>query len=292
MAENRGHFPAHNTIKAYEKRGHSSLFSWYHFPKNCNSVFFPGCALPGSRLHTVNRLYHILREKNPHMGIVFDCCSKPSHDLGDVDCFTSMFQQLYTLLVRNGVEKVLVACPNCYRIFSEYGGGLNIVSVYEELLSSSRVLIQISSSVTLHDPCGVRFAALVQQSVRDLLRGQGVHIKEMKHKRQTSFCCGEGGSAGFLRADFAEKWTDKRVAEAGDSPIISYCAGCTHFLGRKTATWHLLDLLLDPKKTVAGKAKVSKAPFTYLNRFRLKRKIKKEDAAVSGTRKQLLLVTK
>lgn len=140
----------------------------------------------------------------------------------------------------------------------------------------------------MHDPCGVRFFDNVQQSARTLLQQQGITIREMKHNRKTSYCCGEGGSAGFLRAEFADTWTAKRVEEAEADVIISYCAGCTHFLGRKTTTYHLLDLLLNPLAVLEGAVKESKAPFTYWNRYRLKQRLQKElPAALCGTREQL-----
>jgi hypothetical protein len=108
----------------------------------------------------------------------------------------------------------------------------------------------------------------------------------MKHREQTSFCCGEGGSAGFLRPDFARKWTEKRVEEANGIPIASYCAGCTHFLGNSAETFHILDLLLFPEATLANRAKVSKTPFTYWNRYRLKKRMQKVfPLAVSGSRR-------
>jgi Fe-S oxidoreductase len=288
VSQGDGNFRQHKTIRNYEKLGSSALFSWYYLPDNCHTLFFPGCALPGSRPHTVNSLFRLLQELIPDIGLVFDCCTKPSHDLGDSSHFQTMFTELCEIFSDHSITKVLVACPNCYRIFQDYGAGLAVKSVYEELAESGRFAGEIEAGVTVHDPCGVRFSENVQQSARLLLQQQGVTIREMKHNRNTSYCCGEGGSAGFLRSEFAEKWTEKRVEEAGTDVIVSYCAGCTHFLGRKTATYHLLDLLLNPQAVLEGKAKESKAPFTYWNRYRLKRRLEKElPAATCGTREQL-----
>ncbi len=283
-----GRFRQHKTIRAYEKKGSSALFSWYYLPENCHTVFFPGCALPGSRPHVLRRLFQSLQQLIPDIGIVFDCCTKPSHDLGDSGRFQKMFTELCAILSAHSVTKVLTACPNCYRIFQEYGMGLAVKSVYEELAESGMFTGKIETGVTVHDPCGVRFSEKVQQSARTLLQQQGITIREMKHNRSTSYCCGEGGSAGFVRAEFSENWTAKRVEEAGTDVIISYCAGCTHFLGRKTTTYHLLDLLFTPQAVLQGKAKESKAPFTYWNRYRLKQRLQKELApAPCGTRKQM-----
>jgi Fe-S oxidoreductase len=222
------------------------------------------------------------------MGIVLECCTKPSHDLGDSEHFHKMFTELCRILLRHSVKKVLVACPNCYRIFKEYGKGLEVETVYEYLGRESELFFDRQLRVTVHDPCGVRFASGVQQSVRELLQQQGVVIREMKHNRASTFCCGEGGSVGFVRPDLAALWTAKRVEEAGSEIIISYCAGCTHFLGKSVRIYHLLDLLFFPKAVLAGKQRVSKVPFTYWHRFRLKQRLQKRlSGGVSGSRKQL-----
>jgi Fe-S oxidoreductase len=288
VVDGDGRLRQHKTIRAYEKRGSSSLFSWFHFPDKCHTVFFPGCALPGSRPRTLVRLYQCLQESIPDIGIVFDCCTKPSHDLGETSHFKEMFGELCRILLDHSVKKVLVACPNCHRIFREYGPGLEVQSVYEELAQLNDFSGNMQTEMTVHDPCGVRFSSDVQQSIRELLRQQGVTIREMKHTRASTFCCGEGGSAGFVRPDFARSWTKKRVDEAGSDSIVSYCAGCTHFLGESTVAHHLLDLLFFPRGVMDGKQKVSKAPVTYWNRFRLKQGLKKKlKDGVSGTRKQL-----
>jgi uncharacterized membrane protein YdjX (TVP38/TMEM64 family) len=45
-------------------------------------------------------------------------------------------------------------------------------------------------------------------------------------------------------------------------------------LSAHTPTSHLLDLLVDPAAAMAGRAQVSRPPFTYLNRLRLKRQFR------------------
>jgi uncharacterized membrane protein YdjX (TVP38/TMEM64 family) len=47
-------------------------------------------------------------------------------------------------------------------------------------------------------------------------------------------------------------------------------------LSRVTPTDHLVDLFLEPERTLAGRARVSRAPFTYLNRLRLKKNLQQQ----------------
>ncbi len=163
-------------------------------------------------------------------------------------------------------------------------------TVYEILEFPRNHADIISNNITIHDPCGVRFEKNIQQSIRKLVKRQGFEIREMKHNCTTTFCCGEGGSAGFIRPDFSKNWTAKRVEETGGREMISYCAGCTHFLGSAVPTHHILDLCFFPGDVMEGKHKVSKAPFTYWNRFRLKYTLqKKVNGGVSGSRAQLII---
>jgi len=290
VASGIGELKQHETIRSYEKRGSSSFLSWYYFPPGCETIFFPGCALPGNHAQALSSLFHILQELIPAIGLVFDCCTKPSHDLGDQAYFQKMFNELCGILENHGVKKVLVACPNCHRIFREYGKQFEVQTVYEVLAETEGLGGQFERAITVHDPCGVRNEESVQQSVRTLLKQQGLSLREMKHNRRKSFCCGEGGSAGFLRPDFAKTWTAKRVQEAKETTIISYCAGCTHFLGNSAETFHVLDLLLLPVATLRKKSWISKAYFIYWNRYRLKQMFcKKLPPGISGSRKTILL---
>jgi heterodisulfide reductase subunit B len=70
-----------------------------------------------------------LKETIPGLGIVLDCCSKPSHDLGREKVFQLMFGELKDYLFENGARNVLVACPNCHKVFKDYGDGLTVKTV-------------------------------------------------------------------------------------------------------------------------------------------------------------------
>ena len=54
-------FSAYNTILGYEKRGASRHYSYYALPKNCDTILFPGCALPGTRPGRVKSLFDHLQ---------------------------------------------------------------------------------------------------------------------------------------------------------------------------------------------------------------------------------------
>ena len=86
---------------------------------------------------------------------------------------------------------------------------------------------------------------------------------------------------GCVAPSFSEKWGELRKIEAEQKRIITCCAGCAGYLNRRTPTSHVLDLLYEPEAALAGKAKVSSAPITYLNRIRLKKRFQKEVKAAT-----------
>jgi Fe-S oxidoreductase len=271
----QGDFSEHGGILAFEKRGTSQRFSYYALPPGCDTVFFPGCALPGTRPDTTWSLFEHLRKTMPTLGIVLDCCTKPSHDLGRDEYFTAMFEEMRDFLLNNGVRQVIVACPNCYKVFHTYGDQLAVQTVYEFLARNGLPAEKnFAATITVHDPCAVRYESGIHAAVRDLCARQGLSLAEMPHHGEKTLCCGEGGSVGFITPELAKKWAALRKDEADASRIVTYCAGCVNFLGAVSPTSHVLDLLFQPEATMAGKVKVAKSPITYLNRLRLKKRIK------------------
>lgn len=271
------HLPEHKTILGYEAKGVSPLFSWYHLPKGAKTVFFPGCTLSGTRSDTVKKLYEALKKEEPDTGIVLDCCTKPSHDLGDIRRFSALFSELKAFFVSNGIKKVVVACPNCYKVFKTYGAPeLEVTSVYERLVQMNfKPDKKVTGAVTVHDSCVARHEEQVQQAVRSLIASTGLDISEMKHAGKKTLCCGEGGSVGFIAPELAKAWTEKRKAEAGQRQVMTFCAGCAGFLGRQMPASHVLDLIYAPSAAMNQQVKTTKTPFTYLKRLGLKKTLQK-----------------
>jgi heterodisulfide reductase subunit B len=276
VRQDHGKFPKHKALLNYEKRGTSKRYTWYGLPQGCDTVLFPGCALPGARPETVIRLFEHLKRNKPELGIVLDCCSKPSHDLGRDDYFQVVFGEMRVYLVDKGVKTVLVACPNCYRMFKEFGQPLEVLTVYEVLAENKSNSQRVRpGAITIHDPCVTRFEAAVQEAVRTLIRKQGGTIEEMEHQGAKTLCCGEGGAVDSLAPDLAGAWGERRKSESRGRPILTYCSGCVNHLNPLTPTHHVLDYFFDPEATSSGKIKASKAPLTYWNRLRLKKRFRK-----------------
>ncbi|MDW7771597.1 MAG: (Fe-S)-binding protein [Desulfobulbaceae bacterium] len=269
-----GEFAEHRGILSYERWGISPLFTWYGLPQKCTAVFFPGCAMLGSRSRRMVQIYERLRENISGLGLVLDCCAKPSHDLGRRDFFARNFGAVKEFLAGNGVRTVLVACPSCYRVWQDYGEGMRVRTIYEEFARGGLPeKLQSPVTVTVHDPCAVRGETGIHRAVRELVAGMGLEISEMKHYGRRTVCCGEGGAACYLVPEVAGNWTKLRAQEAEDRHIITYCAGCTNFLGQLTRTDHVADLLFEPEQTLAGNIRATRSPLTWLRRLVLKKNL-------------------
>ncbi len=254
------------------------LFSWYGLPRGCDTVFFPGCNLPGTRPEVTRRMFRHLQKIIPAIGIVLDCCTKPSHDLGRRAYFESMFGEMIAYLSGRGVKTVLVACPSCFNVFQHHGQGIRVRTVYEVIQESGGMEGARAGDreVVVHDPCALRNEANVQQAIRSLLTGMGLTVAEMEHCGKRTVCCGEGGMVAYVKPEFAGSWSGIRAREYGDRPMVTYCAGCAAYLKQAVPIIHIADLLYRPEAALHGSLKVARSPFTYLNRLLLKLRLKRE----------------
>lgn len=265
----------YRALLTYERLGLSGSLSLFRLPEGCKTVFFPGCALPGTRPEQFKKLLVELQGCVPGLGVILSCCGKPSHDLGRVSYFETVFRDLLGRLRQEGIETILTACPSCHQVFEQYGNGLQVKTVYEILGDGwTPTKNAPGSQVRIHDPCNARFNISAQDSIRTILAKMGIGHEEMKHHRAKTFCCGEGGTVFRVDPELAGNWSIRRSEEAEGAHLVTYCAGCTHFLGAHSDVSHIVDFLLDPQAACGGSSPVSRSPLTYVNRWLLKRFIK------------------
>lgn len=263
-------------LRFHEGIGGSSLLSKYLLPAGCDIVYFPGCSLPGIRPKQTEQLFLALQKKYPRLGLVLDCCAKPSHSLGDLNTFNDKHSIQLKRLSENGIQHVITSCPSCLQVFRQNRMGLRASMAYthlEKILEHTENQTKDTvkgNTYTVHDPCTARFEEGVHTSIRSLVKMSGGSVVEMAHSGSNALCCGEGGATGFTKSHHNDEWQKKRKAEAGTLPLITYCAGCTISL-KSFSPIHILDLLFPD--TVSKNKKLAKAPWSYLNRYLFKRKM-------------------
>jgi Fe-S oxidoreductase len=145
---------------------------------------------------------------------------------------------------------------------------------------------QPMNTVTIHDPCVIRFDQHVRGAVRKLVKDQGFRVEEMPHSGLSTLCCGEGGGVGFLAPDLAGAWSKLRQKEARTigRKVVTYCAGCADVLSRLIPTTHVFDMIFEAEGS-SGNTRVAKLPVAYWKRLKLKKwfkehvKTKEEEGA-------------
>jgi Fe-S oxidoreductase len=268
--------PEHSTICRYEAIGSSRIFSLYLCPEGAQSIFFPGCTLAATRSSVTRTTYEYLQSIDPNIGIVLDCCTKPSHDLGLNNRFLASFRKMTCRLAEKNIKKVVTACPSCHAAFSKYAPELEITTVYEIIALNPPLLnLKHTATISIHDTCASRHNKNILDSVRTLVKNTGARLEEMNHSRSRAICCGEGASASFIAPHLQKTWTDLRKKEANGHRIVTYCAGCSSSLSKSIPTTHLLDLLFNSEKALQCQEKVVRPPLTYISRLLLKKKLQK-----------------
>jgi Fe-S oxidoreductase len=273
-------FSSYKVLLDYERRGISKRYTYYALPGGCDTVFFPGCALVGTRPKKTFQLFNYLKSHIPNLGVVLDCCCKSSHDLGRHHSFRENLDEIKYYLKEKGIKKILAACPGCYKIFKTYGESIRVETVYEIMSKNGfPVSKNVSGSVGIHDPCSARHDEKIHAAIRHLLTSVGLDVLEIEYSGKNTLCCGEGGAVGFIDPEVSGNWASIRAKGTRDEKIITYCAGCCAKLSKTISVWHIIDLIFEPQATIAGKIKVYRAPLTYLNRILLKHRLKKTVAA-------------
>jgi len=263
-------------LLAYQRRGARPAFSQHHLPSGCQTVFFPGCALPGAEPELVWGVWRRLAAAEPGLGLVLDCCWRPSAYLGRREEHQAGLGRLLDRLAAAGVRRVWAACPNCLRSLRGAGAELEVASVYEALADLAPPEAGLRGAVSLHDPCVSRLDDDIQAAARRLLGQAGLDLVELEHSGRHTICCGEGGGAGLAAPDLARAWLERRRAEVDGRPLVTYCAGCLlRYRRHGLDCRHVLAATLAPE--LASRRPPS-PPLAYLNRHRLARRLRRWSA--------------
>jgi len=149
-----------------------------------------------------------------------------------------------------GVKKVVACLDAVEYIFKDvHPKEMGVVHI-QEFINFNRWLLdninsgeiqlknKVNIEVTVHDNCYSKTLDGAYWEVpRALLDICGCYIKEMKHNRKDSLCCGFGAGASWVKnlsiifdimSEGFKKF--KEAEETGAKALISYCGGCIYLL--------------------------------------------------------------
>ena len=236
------------------------------------SVFFPGCSLPAYSPGLVLNTFQYLSRKIPGIGIVLNCCGKPSRDTGDKDRFQKIFDGTIREFSRLGIEEVVVGCLNCHKIFRE-NSDIRLRNIYE-IMAEMGLPQPVSGGgrqITIHDSCPARYSPEIRNSVRQMASQMDFKVKEMKFKNEATQCCGAGGCSPLGNTTLADRHTKARIAQ-GNGQMVSYCAHCRERFSSYGPSLHILDLIFGTSETGHNK-EYHDSWRNWLNRWYLKKRL-------------------
>ncbi len=221
-------------------------------------AYFMGCKVSAETGHAqgiaaVNLLKY-LEENFTTLDEV--CCGAPLVNVGaPEEKIRAQMEKNLGEIRKRGVKKVLFSCPSCYYMFAKVYPNHTDVSDIEfqhivEYLDEKGLKPEDfeagTEPITYHDPCHLGRVFGVYDAPRNLIKSiPNADYKEMEHNRESSLCCGAGGSLALYEPSLTKKMADRRIAEAGERTIVSACPNCIGNFSKHTKAISIEELLWD-----------------------------------------------
>ena len=251
--------------------------------KKTKYVLIPGCtvpaSLPGAVEDTLKHMKEVLGDEN--VGAILQCCARPTEIIGETDLFEERYSRVQKEINDMGADVIVTLCPSCFKTYEKYSG-IKVISYWdlmrEEIgIPKSQKGVGETSDVifNIHDSCPTRDVPSHHESVRWVLKELGYKVEEMANIRENTRCCGVGGMLGCINAGLYKEIVDRRVNDATQDHIISYCGSCrgSMELGGLDSL-HILQLIFG--KTYMKKDACKRSEdYGFHNRLDTKKRLKK-----------------
>jgi Fe-S oxidoreductase len=202
----------------------------------CTSAFDPrvqkAAQATGKILASVGADFGILGPKET-------CCGESVRKAGNEDLFKRLAKENIKTFIDSGVKKILVSSPHCYHTFkneySEFKVNFEVVHTTEylyEMMNKGKIkpTKELRKKVTYHDPCYLGRHNNIYDQPREVLKSiPGVDLVEMADNKESSLCCGGGGSRIWMETPREERFSDIRIKQAlevGADVLVTACPYC------------------------------------------------------------------
>lgn len=229
-------------------------------------AFMPGCSLVSNDYKLVYEIYGYMKEKNKDMGLLINCCSKPTYLTGDYDGFLNNYSKLEDQM--KGLDEIITACGSCYNIIKKHSPNMKVTSLWE-FLDEKRIYedkkIDCEETFYLHDPCPTRNEEKIHESVRRILKGLNIDYREYSKNRRNTVCCGKGGMSFVVNRENYMDHSRRRFSNDEKLRVISYCQSCVESsVDAGVGAVNILRLIFSDSKPSANKSLVIKTINRYM----------------------------
>jgi len=208
-------------------------------PKNSKVGYFPGCAAVFRVPETSAAALSIFNKLGvDHTVVDCGCCGSVLQRIGwDNSDVVKIMKENVSAIVKQGVEKLVLSCAGCYRMFKEeykkhVDVPFEVLHITEFLQSQDLKLKPLPMKATYHVPCHLGRHAKVYDAPRNVIQKiPELEFKEMASTRDTGRCCGGGGGVRSVYPNESKKMAEMRLSEAGFADvIITTCPFCVNNL--------------------------------------------------------------
>ncbi len=249
--------------KSFAERGHNAPFIRYD---PLPTAFWPGCSLAGTSPEATEATRRLLETVlGEDVGLAMDCCFDPLWQMGDTGPVLDACGRIRERLSHAGVERLIVGCANCKKVFDGFMPGVKTSYVIELLPEDILDERPDGENLYLHHPCPFYHVEAMAGKTGRIV---GLAVNGEMEEQGSPACCGYGGSLAAQDPDLARLFTEKAVTISSGTTIITSCMGCKNlFLKNGSKAGHILELItgLKPKNKAVGSAK------KWTNRFALAR---------------------
>lgn len=243
-----------------------------------NTLYYPGCLTKFVLEKEFSNYKKILTALSVDYILLGEevCCGMPVLNAGYEKDARKLARKNLEIFKKYGVKKIITGCPSCYSMLSKYkeivpGWDIEVEHITITILhklKKAKIISLANEEVTYHDPCHLgRYSGIYAQP-RQILRQIGYTIKEMRHNKEDTLCCGGGAGLRNNEQNLSKNIARERVKQAKDlgvKKIITPCPLCFSHM-EENSDLEVLEfsyvvgkaLGLEPEKTQLEKEKLDK----------------------------------
>jgi heterodisulfide reductase subunit D len=229
-----------------------------------NTLYYPGCltkvVLPGIEgnykeiLKRIGVDYIMLSTKEA-------CCGSPPRSQGYDEDVKKLALKNRDFFKAHGVKRIVTSCPTCHSVLDSYkeliGWDIEVehaVPLIEKNFAKGKFPSYKGLKATYHDPCHMGRYSGMYDPPRNILKGLGIELIEMKYSREKAICCGGGGGVRANYPSMAKAVAEERMNYAqktGADILVTPCPMCYVCLKEASLgieVYELSELLVGMKK--------------------------------------------